>query len=160
MATIYNNPQQMTVMGSKTPKTVIYKSESHKLHQAFPVEMNGNKVKAEIIQGMPVMLNADGSIAPYAGTGNFLGIAMTDSITPAYPGAPAPEVTVAVEGYCIVYGLSRNNVDAGPVKPEAYDAESGDLYIHYATDSAEAHPKFLALNRVTEGDSLIQVLVR
>lgn len=155
----YNKPQQMTAMGSKTPQTVIYKSESHKLHQAFPI-----KEGVTIIQGMPVQLETDGSISPYAGTGVYLGIAVTDSITPAYPptypvdSSTQPEVTVMVEGFAIVYGLSRNNVDAGPVKPE--DITEGDMYVHYATDSAEAHPKFIALNKVTAGDSLIQVLVR
>lgn len=158
---VYNKPQQMTLMGNKTPQTVIYKSESHKLHQAFPI-----KEGVTIIQGMPVQLETDGSISPYADSGVYLGIAVTDSITPAYPPVyPVdadirPEVTVMVEGYAIVYGLSRNNVDAGPVAPEVYDPESKDLYIHYATDSAEAHPKFISLNRVTAGDSLIQVLIR
>ena len=35
---IVNMDQPMTLFGSKTPKTVIYKSESHKLHQAFTVK--------------------------------------------------------------------------------------------------------------------------
>ena len=39
---------------------VIYKSESHKLHQAFCVKEN--KV---IHQGMPVALDTDGNIEPY-----------------------------------------------------------------------------------------------
>lgn len=34
----YVNPEAMTAVGSKTKQTVIYKSESHKLHQAFPVK--------------------------------------------------------------------------------------------------------------------------
>lgn len=170
MATIYNNPQKMTVLGSQTPKTVIYKSESHKLHQAFPVKMNEGKVEKEIIQGMPVALNADGSVSPYEGTGVFLGIAMTDSITPAYPAAypatVAPEVTVAVEGYCIVMGQAKKSdsysegdvVPAGAVTPKA--AEEDSLYIPYSPDAVEAHPKFLALNPASEEGDLIQVLVR
>lgn len=39
----------LTIMGEKTPRVVIYKSESHKLHEAFCVK-TGNK----IIKGMPV----------------------------------------------------------------------------------------------------------
>ena len=36
----YNNPQKMVVTGQPTPQTVIYKIESHKLHQSFPVKAN------------------------------------------------------------------------------------------------------------------------
>ena len=145
----YNNPQDMAMVGVKTPQAVIYKSESHKLHQAFVV-----KNDETIIQGQPVMLNADGTISPYVGgEGVYLGIAMTDSVYPAYPGN---EVTVMVEGFAVVYGLSRNNVDAGYVDPEALS--EGDMYVHYATSEEETH--FIALNKATEGDDLIQVLVR
>ena len=145
----YNNPQDMAMVGVKTPQAVIYKSESHKLHQAFVV-----KNEETIIQGQPVMLNADGTISPYVGgEGVYLGIAMTDSVYPAYPGN---EVTVMVEGFAVVYGLSRNNVDAGYVAPEALS--EGDMYVHYATSGEESH--FIALNKTTEGDDLIQVLVR
>ena len=138
----------MAIVGVKTPQAVIYKSESHKLHQAFVV-----KESETIIQGQPVMLNADGTISPYVGEGVYLGIAMTDSVYPAYSGN---EVTVMVEGFAVVYGLSRNNVDAGYVAPEALS--EGDMYVHYATSEGESH--FIALNKATEGDDLIQVLVR
>lgn len=36
-------------VGSRTPQAVIYKSESHKLHQAFPVKKGDT-----IVQGQPV----------------------------------------------------------------------------------------------------------
>lgn len=158
---VYNKPQEMTLMGSKTPQTVIYKSESHKLCQAFPI-----KEGVTIVQGMPVQLETDGSISPYAGTGVYLGIAITDSLTPAYPPVypvdsnTQPEVTVMVEAYAIVYGLSSAALDAGPVAPQEYDPESGNQYITYATDSAEAHPKFISINKVAEANALIQVLIR
>lgn len=35
---IVNDPQQLTLFGERTPRAVIYKSESHKLHQAFNVK--------------------------------------------------------------------------------------------------------------------------
>lgn len=44
-------------VGSRTPQAVIYKSESHKLHQAFPVKSGDT-----IVQGQPVKLNNDGTI--------------------------------------------------------------------------------------------------
>ena len=38
MTKIVNKDQPMTLFGEKTPRAVIYKSESHKLHQAFCVK--------------------------------------------------------------------------------------------------------------------------
>lgn len=38
MTKIVNKDQAMTLFGEKTPRAVIYKSESHKLHQAFNVK--------------------------------------------------------------------------------------------------------------------------
>lgn len=35
---LVNEDQPMTLFGEKTPRAVIYKSESHKLHQAFCVK--------------------------------------------------------------------------------------------------------------------------
>ena len=49
-------------VGGRTPQAVIYKSESHKLHQAFPVKSGDT-----IVQGQPVKLNDDGTISPYTG---------------------------------------------------------------------------------------------
>lgn len=49
---LVNQDQPMTLFGEKTPRAVIYKSESNKLHQAFCVKEN--KV---IHQGMPVALD-------------------------------------------------------------------------------------------------------
>ena len=60
---IVNDPQQLTLFGERTPRAVIYKSESHKLHQAFNV-----KAGEKIVQGMPVALNEDGLIYPCTDT--------------------------------------------------------------------------------------------
>lgn len=44
-----------TKFGGTTPRVVIYKSESHKLHQAFPV-----KDSVKIYAGNPVAITTDG----------------------------------------------------------------------------------------------------
>ena len=69
-------------VGGRTPQAVIYKSESHKLHQAFPVK-DGDT----IVQGQPVKLNTDGTISPYTGDEGevYLGIAVNYSKYHAYP---------------------------------------------------------------------------
>lgn len=144
----YNNPQDMTLIGVKTPQTVVFKSESHKLHQAFVV-----KKDAVIVQGMPVQLETDGSISPYLGEGVYLGVAMTDSVFPAYPGN---EVTVAVEGFCIVYGVSSAALEAGYVVPEALPEKS--MYVPYAASSDAT--AFIALNATEGEDELVQILVK
>ena len=47
-------------VGSRTPQAVIYKSESHKLHQAFPVK------KSDIfVQCQPIKLNNNNNINKY-----------------------------------------------------------------------------------------------
>lgn len=149
---MYTKTQRMTLLGEKTPQAIIYKHESHKLHQAFNVK-DGDT----IIQGMPVKLNEDGTISPYEGTGLFIGIAITDSITPAYP-QPSVEVTVMVEGFVIVYGKAAAAITAtSALKPGA--AVEDDIYIPYSPDSAATDPKFIALN-VADADELVQVLVK
>ena len=46
-----------TKFGGTTPRVVIYKSESHKLHQAFPV-----KASVKIYARNPVAITIDGTI--------------------------------------------------------------------------------------------------
>lgn len=150
----FNNPQTMAKVGTPTHKAVIHKSESHKLHQAFPV-----KSGQTIIQGQPVALNTDGTIQPYYGTGVFLGIAVTNSEYPAYPAtALGVEVTVMVQAYAIVYGLAQAALDAGPVVPVSLSEDS--IYVTYKRDEAEGHPTFISINPATEANELIQILVR
>ena len=140
----------LTLRGGKTPRTVIYKSESHKLHQAFNV-----KEGDVILQSMPVMLNADGTISPYTGTGIYLGIAITDNVNPAYKVAPV-EVTIMVEGFAIVYGTATDAQNAGYVTPQAASEES--QYIPY--EASENPTNFIALNTAEDEGDLIQVLVK
>ena len=72
---------KLTMWGEETLRATIYKSESYKLHQSFTV-----KNEKKIYQGQPVALNTDGTIQPYTGDVGeiYLGIAVTDSINPAY----------------------------------------------------------------------------
>lgn len=138
--------------GEPTPQAVIYKSESHKLNQAFPV-----KKGKTIIQGQPVKLNDDGTIEAYIGEGQYIGIATTNSENPAYPASTLGiEVTVMVSGYAIVYGLSNGTIKAGPVVP-AGEPESDKQYVKY---NQGIDDKFLALNTADAADELIQILIR
>ena len=143
----------LTLVGQKTPRAVIYKSESHKLHQAFCV-----KADTKIVKGQPVKLETDGTISPYTGTGIYLGIAVTDNINPAYQGQRnfPVEVTVMVEGFAIV-----NWVAAGDSTPAGYVTPGSDLlngrYVKGTTSPSET--KFIALN-AGDTNEVIQVLVK
>lgn len=155
----YNKNQPMVRVGSPTPQTVIFKSESHKLHQAFPVAKESNGDNKVIVSGQPVKLNTDGTIEAYFGTGIYLGIAVTNSEHPAYPaGELGHEVTVAVEGFMVVYGTAAGEVNAGPVKPSSLPEDS--QYVQYAVDADATDPKFIAITPATEAGELIQVLVK
>lgn len=143
----------LTLVGQKTPKTVIYKSESHKLHQAFPVASG-----VTIVKGQPVALEADGSVSPYKGTGIYLGIAVTDSVNPAYQaqrGFPV-EVTVMVEGFAIVNGVAKATMEAGYVITDG--TLLNNRFTNYSASKTETN--FIALNSAEEANDLIQVLVK
>lgn len=148
----FNRNQSATLMGSKAPKSVIHKSESHKLHQAFPVK-DGDT----IVQGMPVMINADGTISPYVGTGLFIGVATTNSEYPAYEDKGEIEVTVAVNGYAIICGKASAALNAGAVLPTALGKD--EMYVTYKTDTNDA-PRFISLQKASGAGELIHVLVR
>lgn len=158
-----NNPQVLRRVGAPTPQAVIYKSESHKLHQAFAVKVTDG-VRDEIVPGQPVKLNSDGTISPYAGSGIYLGIAVTDSRFPCYPdGALGPEVTVMMEGFAVVYGEVKTGVSdlaCVYVAPEAKTA--GKQYVAYdataSSGTTESH--FINITPGADAGELIQVLVR
>ncbi len=146
--------EKLTLQGQATPKVVIFKSESHKLHQAFVVADN-----ATIVKGMPVKLDTDGKISPYTGTGVYLGVAVTDSVNPAYKAQRnfPLEVTVAVEGFAIVNAAAAAAIEAaGFVKPTADVLNS--RYVKYSASASETN--FIALNGADEANELIQVLVK
>ena len=153
----FNENQAMVRTGSPTPQTVIFKSESHKLHQAFPVAKGTDGKPKVIVAGQPVMLNANGTIEAYFGTGVYLGIATTNSESPAYPeGNLGYEVTVMVEGFAVVYAQASAAVTPGYVVPEKLDADS--QYVTYKTSGSATN--FIALTPATEAGELIQVLVK
>jgi hypothetical protein len=158
---VYFKNQPLTLMGEVTPRTVIYKHESHKLHQAFMAKVDNSTHKPEVIvKGQPVALNTDGSISPYKGQASeiYLGIAVTDSVNPAYAAQrnfPA-EVTVAVEAFAICNYISSATFQCGYVKPTGTVKQ--DRFVEVATSTTET--KFIAINPADAANELVQVLVR
>lgn len=145
--------QQMTLFGSKTPRAVIYKSESHKLHQAFNV-----KAGETIVQGMPVAITEEGLIEKYTtNTQVYLGIAITDNINPAYQAQRnyPVEVTVMVEAFAVCNWVSNGEIKCGYVEP------SGDLLNERFVKANQAiDSPFIAITPADEANEVIQVLIR
>ena len=154
-----------TKFGGTTPRVVIYKSESHKLHQAFQV-----KASVNIYAGNPVAIASDGTIEllTESNEANYLGIAVTDNINPAYKesaNAGPVEVTVAVQGFMIINAISESALDAGPVGPVETEIGSEMVSSHFTKfktlTPAEARPvNFISLTKVLAKDELIQVLCK
>ena len=154
-----------TKFGGTTPRVVIYKSESHKLHQAFPV-----KASVTIYAGNPVAITPDGTIEllTKANEANYLGIAVTDNTNPAYKesaNAGSVEVTVAVQGFMIINAISEAALDAGPVEIDTgMDATNHFTKFKTFTQSdaaAVTRPvNFISLTKASAKDELIQVLCK
>lgn len=155
-----------TKFGGTTPRVVIYKSESHKLHQAFLV-----KASVQIYAGNPVAITADGTIELLTkdNEANYLGIAVTDNINPAYKGsanAGSVEVTVAVQGFMIINAISAEaTLNAGPVEIDTgMDATNHFTKFKTFTQAgadAATHPvNFISLTKASAKDALIQVLCK
>jgi hypothetical protein len=152
-----------TKFGGTTPRVVIYKSESHKLHQAFPV-----KALVKIYAGNPVAITTDGTIELLTkdNEANYLGIAVTDNINPAYKesaNAGPVEVTVAVQGFMIINAISEAALDAGPVEiGTGMDATNHFTKFKTFTQAdAATHPvNFISLTKASAKDELIQVLCK
>ena len=156
-----------TKFGGTTPRVVIYKSESHKLHQAFPV-----KASVKIYAGNPVAITTDGKIELLTkdNEANYLGIAVTDNINPAYKesaNAGPVEVTVAVQGFMIINAISEDALNAGPV--EIGTGTGMDATNHFtkfktftqADAAAATRPvNFISLTKASAKDELIQVLCK
>lgn len=144
-------------VGGRTSQAVIYKSESHKLHQSFPVK-NGDT----IVQGQPVKLNIDGTISPYTGGEGevYLGIAVNYSKYPAYPATAAGvEVTVMMEGFAVIHGIAKDEIkNTGYVKTDGTLDASG-TYPNFSPSVSGAETKFIAIN-MAEVDDLVQILVK
>lgn len=143
-------------VGGRTPQAVIYKSESHKLHQAFPVK-DGDT----LVQGQPVKLNTDGTISPYTGGSGevYLGIAVNYSKYPAYPAtAVGVEVTVMMEGFAVIHGIATEITKTGYVQTDGTLDASG-TYPNFSPSTSGAETKFIAIN-VADVDDLVQILVK
>lgn len=154
-----------TKFGGTTPRVVIYKSESHKLHQAFPV-----KASVKIYAGNPVAITTDGTIELLTkdNEANYLGIAVTDNINPAYKesaNAGSVEVTVAVQGFMIINAISEAALSAGPVEiGTGMDATNHFTKFKTFTQadaaSATRPVNFISLTKASAKDELIQVLCK
>lgn len=152
-----------TKFGGTTPRVVIYKSESHKLHQAFPV-----KASVKIYAGNPVAITPDGTIELLTGPNeaNYLGIAVTDNNNPAYKesaNAGPVEVTVAVQGFMIINAISEAALNAGPVEiGTGMDATNHFTKFKTFTqaDAATRPVNFISLTKASAKDELIQVLCK
>lgn len=154
-----------TKFGGTTPRVVIYKSESHKLHQAFPV-----KASAKIYAGNPVAITIDGTIEllTKSNEANYLGIAVTDNINPAYKesaNAGPVEVTVAVQGFMIINAISEAALNAGPVEmgngmDTTYHFTKFKAFTQAGADAATRPVNFISLTKASAKDELIQVLCK
>lgn len=154
-----------TKFGGTTPQVVIYKSESHKLHQAFPV-----KASVKIYAGNPVAITTDGTIELLTkdNEANYLGIAVTDNINPAYKesaNAGPVEVTVAVQGFMIINAISEAALNAGPVEiGTGMDATNHftkfKTFTQADTAAATSPVNFISLTKASAKDELIQVLCK
>lgn len=158
-----------TKFGGTTPRVVIYKSESHKLHQAFPVKASV-KASVKIYAGNPVAITDDGKIEllTNANEANYLGIAVTDNINPAYKesaNAGSVEVTVAVQGFMIINAISETALNAGPVEigTGMDDTNHFTKFKPFTQAGAEAATRpvnFISLTKASAKDELIQVLCK
>jgi hypothetical protein len=152
-----------TKFGGTTPRVVIYKSESHKLHQAF-------KASVKIYAGNPVAITPEGTIEllTKSNEANYLGIAVTDSINPAYKesaNAGSVEVTVAVQGFMIINAISEAALNAGPVEiGTGMDATNHFTKFKTFTQAdaaaATCPVNFISLTKASAKDELIQVLCK
>lgn len=154
-----------TKFGGTTPRVVIYKSESHKLHQAFPV-----KASVKIYAGNPVAITADGTIELLTkdNEANYLGLAVTDNINPAYKesaNAGPVEVTVAVQGFMIINAISEAALNAGPVEigtgmDDTHHFTKFKTFTQAAAAAVTRPVNFISLTKASAKDELIQVLCK
>lgn len=150
-----NKNVPLTLMGEQTPKVVIFKSESHKLCEAFNVAEGKT-----IIKGMAVALNEDGNITPFTGAVGevYLGIAITDNVNPAYRAQRnfPVEVTVMVEAFAVVHKVSNGEVKPGYVKPTG--TVINKMYEEVAQSTTET--KFISIDAADDANQILRVLVR
>ena len=150
-----NKNVPLTLMGEQTPKVVIFKSESHKLCEAFNVAEGKT-----IIKGMAVALDEDGNITNFTGAEGevYLGIAITDNVNPAYRAQRnfPVEVTVMVEAFAVVHKVSNGEVKPGYVKPTG--TVINKMYEEVAQSTTET--KFISIDAADDANQILRVLVR
>ncbi len=118
-------------VGYGTPPVAIFKSESHKLHHAFPLATGKT-----VVQGQPVVLLNDGTVKGFESgddLGRVIGFAVTNSANPAYQPSRQHgpvDITVAVSGHGIIHAISGAALNAGPIKPTG-ELDSTGKYVEY-----------------------------
>lgn len=159
---VYNNTN-MVAVGGQTPKVSIYKSESHKLHQSFPV--NTTITADHIHTGSPVCLQTDGTIVSqlYASLNSLdlpmIGVSVHDSQNPTYKETRQGggiECTVMVNGYCITIGEASAALQAGYVSVDPGNgAATSDERVKYIQSSTAT--RFIAIEPAT-ANGLVQIM--
>lgn len=136
-----------TQISSTTPD-VLFKSESHKLHDAYTV-----KASTTVKKGQLVKLNgADGTIEPAAAGEANLNI-IGFSLHNAEAGSVA---TIMSKGYAVLNAVADGTVPAGPVKAGAFGT---DYPIVSADTVTAANQIGWALDSVADGENC-RVLVK
>lgn len=150
----FYNEVPLTLMGERTPRVVVYKSESHKLHQAFNVVD-----EKTIVKGQPVKLATDGRIEPYDGEGVYLGIAVTDTLNPAYKGQRnfPVEVTVMVEAFCVCNYIAKEELATCGYVDISADEPYGGRFPQVEPSTEDT--KFINLHPAAAGE-IVQILIR
>lgn len=157
-----NKNVPLTLGGEITPRTVIYKHESHKLHQAFvpKLEAQGSTKRVQILKSQPVAITSEGEIEVYTGADGqiYLGIAVTDSINPAYKATRnyPIEVTVMVEAFAICNYVAKDVLECGYVKPNGDTVNNHFIQVEESADET----KFICITPADEPNEVVQVLIR
>jgi len=124
----------VTTFGDKT-RTVIYKKEVHKLHEAFAVA-DGETIH----EGELVKLNAAGELIP-AILGepeiNVIGYCITKALSSNEPVSVVSELAIAMRGYATILASAKEDgMVPGPVKYAAFDATNNRPF--YSQDTVTA----------------------
>lgn len=157
-----NKNVPLTLGGELTPRTVIYKHESHKLHQAFVPKLKekGSTERVQILKSQPVAITADGEIEVYTGADGqiYLGIAVTDSINPAYKATRnyPIEVTVMVEAFALCNYVAKAAMSCGYVKPTGDTVNNHFIQVEESKDET----KFICIIPADEENDIVQVLIK
>ena len=157
-----NKNTPLTAIGEITPRTVLYKHESHKLHQAFipKAKAPGKPERVEIYKSQPVAITPAGEVEPFTGAAGqvYLGIAVTDSINPAYAGVNnyPIEVTVMVEAFAICNYVAKAALKCGYVKPNGTVVNGHFVQVETITTET----RFISITEATAANDVVQVLIR